>query len=240
MEHSEYKNMNDFEDFYWWHAGRLVIIDKLLQKYALKKPLNILNIGSGTGGNNLMLEKYGSVRGIDKSEEAAAHAKKRGYETTIADATSIPFLENSFDIAVALDVLEHIQDESEALKEWLRVLRPGGKLIISVPAYQWLWSFHDEALHHFRRYTASGLNRTLNLAGFKVLKRTYAIVFSLPIIVTYRLLRSVFPSNKKETSYVLLPKPLNDLFTWLLKVEAKFIKNYNSPFGTSVIVVATK
>jgi SAM-dependent methyltransferase len=240
MENTEYEIMYNFEEFYWWHIGRNAIIKQLLNKFVQDRHSKILNIGSGTGGNTSVLQQFGTITGVDNSEEAVAFARKRGYETVVADATNIPFGDNSFDVLVALDVLEHIKDDTLALTEWRRLLKPGGKLLITVPAYQWLWSFHDEALHHLRRYTASGLNRTLNLVGFKILKRSYAIVFSFPLIVGYRLLRSILPKNKEETSYVILSKPINQFFAWLLKLEAVFISRANFPFGTSVIVVATK
>jgi ubiquinone/menaquinone biosynthesis C-methylase UbiE len=146
--------MSDREKNYWWHVGRLDILEKqieTIQKDNGDKPLSILNIGCGTGGTVAMLERHASeLVNVDVSKEAIKFMKQSGYSAILVEGTSLPFNANKFDLVVAFDVLEHIEDDSSALKEWRRVLKKGGTLLITVPAHQWLWSGHDVPLQHFR------------------------------------------------------------------------------------------
>ncbi len=241
MKTSKYQEMSELENSYWWHVGRKSIISQQLKKLGLKGNPKILNIGCGTGGMIPLFEQYGQVTNVDVSGEAIAFCKKLGYKNTIKyNGHKLPFKSSSFDMVVATDVLEHIEDDSGALKEWARVLRPNGHLLITVPAYQWLWSEHDESLHHHRRYTASQLHSKLNRQGYKVIKRSYAISFSFPLIVGYRLLNSLGGKDKsnKDSGYVILPTPINGFFINLLKLEAQVLKYANLPFGTSIIIIA--
>jgi SAM-dependent methyltransferase len=244
MKVTEYQNMAEREDSYWWHTGRLHIIRKQLNRLQLKPNSKLLNIGSGTGGTIPLLEQYGSVKNIETSDDAIAFCRAKGFhDLDKPDGLKLPYPDNTFDAAVAFDVLEHIAEDEAALIEWRRVLKPGGSLMITVPAYQWLWSEHDESLHHQRRYTASRLHQMLNQAGYQVTKKTYAIVFSFPLIVLYRLFRSLAPRPQKSdytSSYVLLPKPINACFSFLLRIEGSILKYINLPFGTSVLIVGRK
>lgn len=246
MRSNEYSKMADTEDFYWWHVGRKKIINKQLKNVATNpRPYTrLLNIGCGTGGTIPMLSEFGRLDNVEVSQEAIDICHSKGF-TNIKKINDIklPFKDGEFDLAVALDVLEHIEDDEGALKEWHRILKKSGKVFITVPAYQWLWSEHDESLHHHRRYTLSGLHKKLNQAGFHVQKRTYAIVFSFPLIVGYRFVRSIFPKKRKSevaTSYVFLPRPINSLFIGLLSLEAWILQYINAPFGTSLLVIAEK
>lgn len=246
MKSSEYSKMADAENFYWWHVGRKKIINKQLKKAVTIAPQStrLLNIGCGTGGTIPMLSKFGSLDNVEVSQEAIDICRDKGFSNVKKiDGIKLPFKDNEFDIAVALDVLEHIEDDSGALKEWHRILKKNGRVFITVPAYQWLWSEHDESLHHHRRYTLSGLHKKLNRAGFRVQKRTYAIVFSFPLIVGYRFIKSILPKKKGgklATSYVFLPNSVNLFFIWLLSIEAWLLQYINAPFGTSLLIVAEK
>ncbi|MFO0971610.1 MAG: class I SAM-dependent methyltransferase [Candidatus Saccharimonadales bacterium] len=235
--------MEKREKEYWWHLGRLDIIDAQLEKVKKSmndKKLKILNIGCGTGGTVATLEKFGEVYNVDTESLAIKLLKKNGFKNgKVVQGNELPFKEGFFDAIVAMDVLEHIDAENEALTEWNRVLAADGQLLITVPAYAWLWSYHDIALHHFRRYNKSQLKVAVEGARFQIIKRSYMITFSLPLVVLFRIL-SNFSKKKGETSYVDLPQPVNGLFTLLLKVEAKFLKFAGLPFGTSVFVRARK
>jgi ubiquinone/menaquinone biosynthesis C-methylase UbiE len=153
MKKTEYEQMSLREETYWWHVGRLSIVDSLLSKFDKKNENKILNIGCGTGGTIPILEKYGEVVNVDISSEALKFLRQKGYKGTKVSGNGLPFEDNEFDFVVALDVLEHIDQDREALNEWHRVLKPGGQLMITVPAHAFLWSGHDVSLHHFRRYT---------------------------------------------------------------------------------------
>jgi SAM-dependent methyltransferase len=234
--------MARMEDVYWWHVGRKSIIKELLKGLRIPTSCRIINIGCGTGGIIPTLKQFGEVENYDPSVEAVQICRERGYENTrVFDGKKLPCADESFDLAVALDVLEHIEEDASALEEWLRILKPGGRLLITVPAYQWLWSSHDEALGHYRRYTASQLHGKLNRAGFSVGKRSYAITFSFPLILGYRLLDSLRRSDRTPAaSYVLLPRPINTVLTALLKLEALLLRFTNFPIGTSVVIIAKK
>ena len=243
MRHDEYDRMSELEENYWWHVGREHIIRKQLNKLNLDPAsAKIINIGSGTGATIPLLERYGTVTNVDTSPAAIAKAKEKGYQTIKIDRDSLPFDDSTFDLAVAFDVLEHIPDDFAALRDWQRILKPSGHLMVTVPAHNWLWSAHDESLHHYRRYTVSQVHRLCNLAGFDVVKRSYAISFSFPMIVAYRFLSSLIPGRRHNhrTSYVRLPRPINAFFAFLLRIEGTLLKYINAPIGTSVLVVAVK
>ena len=242
MKKSEYQKMYEMEENYWWHVGRKEIVKKVISRLNIPKSAKILNVGSGTGGTVATLEKFGHVDNVDTSQEAIAYAKSKGIKNIKkVKGIKLPFKDKTFDLLVALDVLEHIDEDQKALQEWRRVTKKEGKVIITVPAYQWLWSEHDESLHHKRRYTLSELVAKCNKAGFSVNKRSYLIVFSFGLIVAYRFISGLsVKKNSKKSSYVILPSPINRLFTNLLILESLVIKNINFPFGTTAFVVLEK
>jgi len=238
MKTVEYKTMSENEKSYWWHVGRLKIIDEQLAGMFPKKDAKILNVGCGTGGTIKTIEKYAAeIINVDVSEEAIKYMKKAGYTAHLIDGIKLPFKAGEFDAVVAFDVLEHIENDNKALKEWKRVIKPGGFVFITVPAYRWLWSGHDESLFHFRRYTAGGLKLKAEAAGLKTKKASYMIVFSLPLVAGFRLLHKAMRKKAmtEETSYVAVPKVVNTTFIGLLNVEAKLQRVGSFPMGTSVI-----
>lgn len=243
MKKSEYTRMAAREKTYWWHLGRLRIIETYVRKAMHNKnnPL-ILNVGCGTGGTIDMLQSVGTVDNIDISDDAIKFMKKSGYKRiTKVDDIKLSFKAKTYDMVGAFDVLEHIDKQVSALKEWKRVLKDDGAIVITVPAYQWLWSDHDVSLHHKRRYTTTRIEEAAEKAGLVVEKKSYAIVFSLLLVVGFRTMNKVL--NRKtdeETSYVDVPKWVNALFTNLLYIEAWFHKYTVFPFGTSVVTILRK
>lgn len=238
MKKTEYARMAEREATYWWHLGRLKIIETYLRQATKdKQKIKILNVGCGTGGTLPLLEKYGTVDNVDVSDEALKFMKKLGYSRlTKVDGTTMPFKDNSYDIVVAFDVLEHIKDDAAALREWRRVLKPGGEIVMTVPAFQWLWSGHDVSLYHFRRYTTGRVRRLAQAAKLHPRRTSYAIVFSLPLIVGFRTLHKLTGKTAdSETSYVDVPNWVNSLFTRFLGVEAWFHRYIRFWLGTSVI-----
>lgn len=245
MNLQEYEKMKKLESFYWWHIGRRSIIHTIMQKYfnrsANHNECIILDAGCGTGGNLIILKKFGKVIGIDESPDALQLASKEGFsKLVLGEVTKLPFLDNLFDCVALFDVLEHIEDDESALRECSRVLKPRGAFILTVPAYQWLWSGHDEVLNHKRRYTKYEIIQKIKKAGFDIRFASYAITLLFPLMALYRLLKRRL-INKKETSYVMFPRSINSLFIVLLRVETIALRfGIIFPFGMSVIVYAEK
>jgi SAM-dependent methyltransferase len=191
----------------------------------------------------LVLSQYADlVMGLDRSPAALALAATHGFPVACANAQSIPLADSSVNLVSALDVLEHLDDDMHGLRELHRVLKPGGYLLVTVPAYRFLWSEHDEALVHRRRYSASELHVKLTRTGFSVLKRSYAVFFPFFPIVLYRLFRGLFPISPyaPRASHVILPGFANNLLIGLLKFEAWMMATINLPWGTSIVVLAAK
>jgi len=243
VKKTEYTNMAEREQSYWWHLGRLRIIQTYIRGLkGNKKSFIIMNIGCGTGGTIDMLEQFGVTDNVDISDDAIAYMKLRGYKRlTKVEGLEVPFKDKTYDLVGAFDVLEHIDDHVGALKEWKRVLKDDGAILITVPAYQWLWSDHDVSLHHKRRYTTKLLEQAAHEAGLTVHKKSYAIVFSLPLVVGFRFINKVLGrKTDSETSYVNVPNWVNTAFTKLLYAEAKAHKFMPFPAGTTVIGVLRK
>ncbi len=243
MNKLEYDRMADREKTYWWHLGRLQIIKTYIAVAKKGKTnLKILNVGCGTGGTIDLLESFGKVENVDNSDDAIRFMKSSGHKNVVkVDGIKLPFKDASFDIVGAFDVLEHIQEDRAALKEWSRVLRPDGAIVVTVPAYQWLWSGHDEVLYHKRRYTKALIKKTARQAGLKVDKLSYAVVFSLPLVIGFRFINKIMKRQvSSETSYVNVPTWTNRLFTKFLYLEAKLHNKLSFPAGTSVVAILRK
>jgi SAM-dependent methyltransferase len=169
MDVAEYRKMYELEGKYWWWVGRRRILRTILNKLSLGS-IVILDVGCGTGANLSCLRDYGTVTGVDISESAIDFCKKRGFNNVVqGDAEKLDFEDNTFDLITALDLLEHL-DDNRALGEFHRVLKPAGYLVVTAPAFDFLWSQHNEALHHKRRYTRGGLRNVLESHGFVIEK----------------------------------------------------------------------
>jgi len=242
MKHTLTAAEHNIEETYWWFVGRRAILDSILRQIGILGPV-ALDVGCGSGRNMLLLAPYaGQVVGLDRSEAALNFAAERGLPVFSGDGHKLPLADSSVDAISVFDVLEHLDDDVRALAEFNRVLRPDGLLLITVPAYRFLWSEHDEALMHRRRYVASELHMKLNRAGFDVRVRSYAVFFAFFPIVFYRLFRGLFPKDPMapKASHVMLPRPLNAFFAWTLRIEASLIRIVRLPWGSSIVAVAQK
>lgn len=246
MKKSEIQKMAEFESFYWWHIGRQKIIEKLLWKYLKKGDQNkILDVGCGTGANFKVLSKFGDVEGVDNKKEALDFCQSKGFKNVFLDnARHLNFQDESFNLLTAFDLLEHLEDDEKALSEFHRVLKKDGFLFILVPACPFLWSEHDEALGHQRRYSKSELEKKLKKVGFKIIKKSYAIFFLFLPILIYRLFRKSYQKFRKnkepKNSYVILPFLFNSLFIKILYLESYLLSLLNLPFGSSLVFLAKK
>lgn len=244
MEIKEYERMYRLENYYWWFQGRKTIVLNLVKRFIGKNQIpKILDAGCGTGMIYSNLEKFGTVIGIDLSKEALKFCRERRLRTLIhGDLTCLPFKNESFDLIVALDILEHIEEDQVAVSEFYRALKPGGIGIFTVPAHPFIWSEHDIALHHVRRYTMKTFKALLKSQNWKPLKISYAISFTFPAVILYRVFSKFFKkeNQKPKTDLIILPKFFNSILTNLIKIEAFLIQYINLPFGISIVATLKK
>jgi ubiquinone/menaquinone biosynthesis C-methylase UbiE len=246
MNHEEYERMYRFEDTYWWFVARRRLIVSLLESaYSQDGRQRLLDIGCGTGAMLDMLAPFGSVIGADFAPQALAFCRTRGdYPLTRADVRRLPFAEGSFDAVTAMDVIEHIDDDKAASAEIFRVLRPGGRLFVTVPAYQFLWSEHDEALHHYRRYTTPHLKDLFQRVGFQVTRLSYTVSSLFPPIAAYRFVSNLLPQRRvdgeKKADLVQVSEAVNARLLALCDWETRLLRHTSLPFGVTVVCVAEK
>ncbi len=242
------------EDKHAWFAGRTRAILKLLDAEMATQGTNgerlVLDIGSGAGNMAHHLAHYGRVIGVDPNPRPLAVAGLRGLEVAQAGGAPLPFADEQFDLVALLDTVEHIPDEFGVFYEALRVLKPGGKLLVTVPAFMWLWSYNDEINAHQRRYTAPELRQKLEIAGFRVTQLSYNNFFTFPAIAAIRLLRPHRPElasphlTEAEDVYQVemeaIPEPANSVLHAVGWLEAELLERVRLPFGSSVICIAEK
>lgn len=243
MEKSEYTTLAAVELRHWWHGGMRAINAALLDPlYEDEGGLRILDAGCGTGGDALYLSRYGEVVGLDLAPEATALAVERlPGRFTRGSVLALPFADASFDLVTSFDVLYHrgVPDEVLALDEARRVLRPGGWLLVRLPAYEWLRSRHDRQVHTRRRYTAADARRLLEDAGFRVERVTYALSLLFPLSLATRMLERFSPDSGNESAMSLPIAPLNTALRMPMALEAAWLGMGGSfPFGLSVVCLA--
>lgn len=235
--------MYEFEDHYWWFVGRQAIVRALLDVHLEPRDSRrLLDIGCGSGATLRVLSEYGHSYGLDPAPLALKLCRERGLERLVTgDATQLPFEPDSLDLVTALDVLEHIEDDLAAAREVHRVLRPGGQFLLTVPAYQFLWSDHDRVLDHHRRYTTGQVGQLLRNAGFAVQRLTYCITFLLAPAIFIRLGERFRPRRTEpHCALVELPRPLNRFCLATLELEAKLLQRINLPCGVSLLAMAKR
>lgn len=243
--------MFELEDSYWWFVARRELVRELLLRHGpfrdsdnpkQKKPL-VLDIGCGTGATLKAINDVCFAIGLDRSLEALRFCQKRDLQNLfLATGGLLPARSQSIDVVLALDLLEHIEDDAAAAKEFYRVLKPGGVLIVTVPACPELWSEHDEALDHLRRYRGRRLRRILVGAGFNIEKLSPVISLLLLPIAALRLTQRILPRKKgaPETAFIIPPKTINWLLIMLLRLERFWLRSFNLPVGVTLVSVARK
>jgi SAM-dependent methyltransferase len=236
---------NEFTDIYhlveekhFWFRGRRDLVLKELSDLSISKDSFILEVGCSGGPLLKTMSKIGylNVFGIDICADAIDKCKsEKLFKTSVMDATTLDFEDNYFDMIIASDILEHIENQEKALQEWNRVLKPGGLLCVYVPALMSLWSDHDTVNHHFRRYKKSELVSILKLSNFSVLKSSYWNMFLFPLIYVIRTIsRCLKLKNKGDLKP---PGKFNFLFYLILVIENNLLRFFSFPIGVSVYAI---
>ena len=248
MEKDVYSETFNLEKNHWWFMGRRKIFFALIDQFLDEKGgIRLLDVGCGPGQMIQPLSKYGKVFAIDFSLNALEYCFDRGYRFLInSDATSQPVRNGSFDFISLFDTIEHIDNDTEVLKECYRLLEDKGLLIITLPAYNFLYSNNDRAAHHKRRYTASEIRRKVESVGFRVRKLTYINTWLFPIILFalffIKLKEALSPVKNPDKTNISfsVPKFLNTVLSKIFCSESYLLKRVSFPFGHSLICIAEK
>ena len=240
------------EDRHWWFAGRtwslLNMLDRVIEPDGKRR---VLDIGCGAGNMFHHLIRYGPVVGVDNNPKPLAVARERGYDIREGPAEDLPLDDESFELVSLLDTMEHCDDDIAVLRECYRVCTPGGYLVITVPAFRWLWSHNDELNAHKQRYTAGELAEKLKRVGFRIKRMTYNDFFVFPMAASLILLRRGSKQEPElgsphfdDESYQVEMEPAPPLLNTLLRgvtwTESQVLRWLNLPLGTSIIGIAQK
>ena len=245
MEARSIQEYERLEKYYWWFVGRRKIIEKVISINFSGRHLNILDWGCGPGGNFGFLSNYGKVIGVDASDEAVRACREKGI-TNIEQANTLDEFKSDyqFDLITNFDVLEHIADDEKFLQRLKFFLKHRGYVLVTVPAYQFLWTQLDVVLGHQRRYTRGEIMAKFKRNGYHVISASYFVFFISPAFIAYRLFEKLWYkchhnlSASLNDSVVEFPAVINWLFTQTLFWEATLLRYVRLPFGTSIIVLA--
>lgn len=244
MEQGEYRRLYELEETMWWFRGMEQISTALLDRFVgTQRKLELLDVGCGTGGMLSTLARYGEVTGLDYSADALRFARERHHAAlTRGTVSRLPFVNESFDLVTSFDVLYHldVSDDVQALREIARVLRPGGTLLVRVPAFEALRSQHDEAVHTRQRYGKRELADKLRGVGLEPRLVSYANCLLFPIAVLKRGAERLFGSGREGSEVEAVGPVLNETLLWPLRIESWLLKRTALPFGLSLVAVAEK
>lgn len=250
MDKIYYQKYATLEQSHWWFKARLKILRGLIRKNSTAaQNLHILNAGAATGATTVMLQEFGTVVSVEIDNDSCAFLSEILHEEVInASLTELPLNNGSFDLVCAFDVIEHIENEHKAVSEIYRVLKSGGRTFITVPAYQFLWSKHDEINHHFRRYQLIRLEKLFEKQGFSIEYKSYFNFFLFIPIFFVRMLSNLLKTVKggkisinDADSNKFNFQWLNNILYYIFLSESYILKRkLHFPFGVSAILIARK
>jgi SAM-dependent methyltransferase len=242
MHPDEYRKMAEVEERMWYYRAlhRNIICSVKLRSNPVE--VSLLDAGCGTGGLLYRFKQaYPEWRftGLDFSSVACDRARKRtGGEIVEGSISTLPFPAAHFDVAVSCDVVCQISDAEKAVAEFFRCLKSGGIVVLNMPAYQWMYSYHDRETANLRRYTRTEVNALLTAAGFKIVRSTYWNMLPFPLAF---IKRKILPSDSSKSDVKLLPPPVEAFFNGLMRLEQFWLSlGGRMPFGSSVLTVAQK
>ncbi len=243
MDTQAYALAADSEDEHWWYRGRRAILRSVLDRYAppSSPSRTILEVGCGNGGNLPLLAAYGQAYAVEMDDATRARASGRAVARVEKGwlPDGLPFGDRRFDLIAALDVLEHVDDDHAALKALHDRLMPEGLLVVTVPAYGWLWGWRDEFSKHKRRYARPSLIAGLAEVGLDVIYSSYFNTLLFPVAVAYgKLEEFLFRSAYQALS--VPPAPVNRALTAIFELERLFIPRVAFPYGLSILICARR
>jgi SAM-dependent methyltransferase len=242
VDRSVYAIEAEVEQSHWWFVGRRRLFARELLKAGNRGGQEVLDVGSGTGSNLRMLRDLGfaNVVGLDNSEEAIRFCAEKGLAPVrYGDVCAMPFDSDSFDLVLATDVIEHVDEDNLALREVARVLRPGGKAIITVPAFNLLWGLQDRVAHHRRRYRQRELRGLLEASGLKLVHTFYFNYLLFGPIWLARRLIDIFGLELESEGQLNSPV-VNFIFSAIFRLDTWTAPLVRPPLGVSILALVSK
>lgn len=239
MEREVYDNMRMVEQDHWWFRARRTILADQLRGMGLDRNARILEVGCGTGGNLQMLADFGQVTGLEPDAESRAYAGTRSGVPVVAGTlpAGLPDFPEPFDLIAALDVIEHLDEDQASVQALGRLLKPGGRMLTTVPAHPWMWSHHDLIHHHKRRYKKAEYLNIFGAAGLHVTRASYFNSLLFPLIALARVADRAREGGQGDA---VPPPPVNAMLHAIFKSEKALLRAFNLPFGVSILVVAER
>jgi len=237
-----YGSIYEKEEGHWWFRTRRAVLREMLREAELPSSARVLDVGCGTGGNLRFLASYGEAEGCDCAEEALEYCARRGFhQTKLADACRLPYGECAFDLVTCLDVLEHVRLDALAFSELARVARPGGYVLVTLPAGPRLYSSFDCLCGHLRRYSPAQVRTLAGAAGVEVVRMTRYTALAHPVTL-FHLRRGDFIRGKgrfRHQMETVLPGA-NALLSWLGAAEARLLRRWDLRWGSSLAALFRK
>lgn len=238
MDRAVFDRMAEQDQQHWWFvARRRILADVIGRTMGATQGARILEIGCGTGHNLEMLGRFGTVDAVELDDHARALAEQRlgrpVLKARLPELEGVP--DGAYDLVALLDVLEHVEADEPALAAIARKLKPGGKLLITVPANKWMWSAHDVAHHHFRRYDRPELRALIGRSGLKIELLSFFNTLLFPLAAAARIAGKI--AGKKSSDDQIPPAPLNRLFTTIFGLERYLVGRVPLPAGVSLVAV---
>ncbi|HEY2661485.1 MAG TPA: methyltransferase domain-containing protein [Caulobacteraceae bacterium] len=240
MERLIYDRMRTLEGAHWWFVARRTILSRLIGDLPLPPRARLLEAGCGVGGNIDMLRAFGQVEAMEPDGPSRDYVRQR-LDLQPADGRlpdGLPYEARSFDGVFALDVVEHVEDDRAALAALGELVAPGGFLFVTVPAYAWMWSRHDELHHHKRRYTKGQIQALIGATGLSLVRASYFNTLLFPVAAAVRVLKRVMGSESEDDR---MPSPaVNGLLRGLFSLEGHWLAWARLPFGLSIVAIARR